>query len=139
MIGQILESKREFLPLCRIIAIWEGGIQMINFKLHRGDLIKDQFGTYYFVIGQAQKQLILANAVLSLSFARILTEEYFDEHKREFVGQYPTQQLKNHIEKIQNGETQFNIYLLEMLLNDGYEVVVEQYFDKKPGITVDVK
>lgn len=112
---------------------------MIQFTLYRGDLIKDQFGTYYFVIGQNQKKLILANAVLDFAFARLLTEEYFNEHKREYVGQYPTEQLKSRIENIQNGKSQNKIYLLESLLKDGYEIVVEQHFDTKPGIEVEIK
>ncbi|PRS26915.1 hypothetical protein C6W19_24270 [Bacillus sp. RJGP41] len=101
------------------------------------DLIQDDLGNYYEVVGISGGKIRIVNAVVHLSFKRILTTEFVEEvdkhyGKRVGVGQYFTDMLKDKIERISNGG-KGNIYKLSDVLEE-YEVEIGPLYERSIGI-----
>ena len=81
------------------------------------DLIKDEYGNYYFVIRSDGETLMLVNAFMEISFRRILpiTNDYDDleKYRGKGLGQKPMDTLKHIISSLDNGKSPGYIYNLD--------------------------
>ncbi|MDN8592043.1 hypothetical protein Q0V21_25175 [Paenibacillus sp. 11B] len=96
------------------------------------DLIKDELGNYYVIIGNNQDgKIILVNAVVFYASNRIVDKEYFQEHAHETLTHAATEIVKRRIEDMGAGKIPGGIYKLETLKSEfGLDFVVDGLYER---------
>lgn len=118
---------------------YKGGIKMSIDILQGRDLIQDNLGNYYEVIGfKGSNKIQIVNAIVHYSFRRIANNHFLEEVDKRYnenvgVGQYFADMLKRRIELLSSGEVPGNIYKLSDV-SQKYEVENVPLYERNVNI-----
>ena len=97
------------------------------------DLIKDEFGNYYFVTNASGDSLTLVNAALYYAFNQMLDEAFIKEVKQKYpneiaCGKYFADLVQEQIDKLESADYPGGIYEIEEVKQQ-YELHVKPIYD----------
>jgi hypothetical protein len=98
------------------------------------DLLKDKYGNYYIVSNATGDELTVVNVAVYYAFNQMLDEKLIEKVQQQYpnkvaIGKYIADLVEEHIERLENSETEGKIYPFKEVQMK-YKLHVKPIYDK---------